>query len=323
MTRVTRRRFIKDAAAALTLATAGTLAPTADIFAQQAPQNAQAQAVQEYNVPLNLAKTKVTLHVLKKADPNILYFLPHYDEEPAPAATEAHVRTVGGTMVSLRHLKKDRYIRFLGGSTGKTNYRVDPNRTYTEKGVRDHTQFSKQDKDDPKRTIWVPTARAATRATVKGFSDGLLAAIKPGQWDAVVAVHNNTLGGYGFNSYTAGSSAYLADDVFAGDPANPDNFFYVTWKEDFEALKALGKFNVVLQKASAVKPGTIGDDGSLSVWAQHAGKKDAKTGQKKPVRYINVEVQNADKHRDIERYDRNLTIQQEMLQAAHTILTRK
>ncbi|MFH1788561.1 MAG: twin-arginine translocation signal domain-containing protein [Candidatus Altiarchaeota archaeon] len=312
---VTRRRFLKDAAAAVTLAAAGALAPAPDVLAQQPPAAAEKQAVREYDVALTLGGTKASLHVIQKQGPKLVYFLPHYNEQPAPAATEAHVRTHGGIMVRLQHPTQERYIKFLGGSNGKTEYRVDPNRIFTENGIRDTTQYSRE-------SVWVPTGRAATRDTVKAFSDSVLSSIKPGQWDAIVAVHNNTAGGYGFKSYATGSSAYLAEDTFEGDPANPDNFFFVTWRSDFEALKAMKKFNVVLQNNSAVAAGSRGDDGSLSVWAVQNGVKDAK-GQVTPVRYVNVEVKDADKGKDIERYDRNLTIQQEMLQAAHTILTRQ
>ena len=193
---------------------------------------------------------------------------------------------------------------------------------YTQKGINDHTQFSTPQENKPRQLVWKPTGRKQTRETVKNFSDGLVASLNPASWDAVVAVHNNTRGGYGFKYYSRGSGVHLAEETFEGEPGNSDNFFYVTRRSDFDALKELKKYNVVLQNNQAVFPGSRGDDGSLSVWAVHHGEQDGR-GNVTPVRYINVEVQDADKQKDIERYARNLNIQMKMLLAVHNLVSRR
>jgi hypothetical protein len=93
--------------------------------------------------------------------------------------------------------------------------------------------------------------------------------------DAVIALHNNTPGMYSALSYAAkGNLARDAEDVFIRDGSDPDNFFFVTERLVFEALKRRG-YNAVLQDNRRVT-----DDGSLSVYCGRAN-----------VRYVNVEAE--------------------------------
>ncbi len=80
---------------------------------------------------------------------------------------------------------------------------------------------------------------------------------------------------YSALSYTVGEKyANDAEDVFIRDGSDPDDFFFVTERVVFDAIKRRGH-NVVLQDNRRVT-----DDGSLSVYCGKAN-----------VRYVNVEAE--------------------------------
>lgn len=90
----------------------------------------------------------------------------------------------------------------------------------------------------------------------------------------LVAVHNNTAGGFGVGTYARGGA--LAADAAAvaqPQPQQGDDFFYVTHRRAFDFFRNRG-YNAVLQHPQ------VRDDGSLSVWAAREG-----------IEYINVETQ--------------------------------
>jgi hypothetical protein len=80
---------------------------------------------------------------------------------------------------------------------------------------------------------------------------------------------------YSALSYAGGGSlARDAEDVFIHDGSDPDDFFFVTERVVFDALKRRG-YNTVLQGNRRVT-----DDGSLSVYCGKAN-----------VLYVNVEAE--------------------------------
>ena len=114
--------------------------------------------------------------------------------------------------------------------------------------------------------------------SVSQFAEELLKVYRIDGADAVIALHNNTRGMYSALGYaTGGSLARDAEDVFIRDGSDPDDFFFVTERVVFDALKRRG-YNTVLQDNRRVT-----DDGSLSVYCGKA-----------KVRYINVEAEQAD-----------------------------
>ena len=120
----------------------------------------------------------------------------------------------------------------------------------------------------------------AAEQVVERFARDLLSIYAIERADVVIALHNNTEGHYSALSYDKGGE--LASDaaaVFIKDGSDPDDFFFVTERAVFDALRRRG-FNVVFQDNRRVT-----DDGSLSVYCGRAG-----------VRYINVEAQHG--HRD-------------------------
>jgi hypothetical protein len=181
----------------------------------------------------------------------------HDDENTAVEAAKNIVKINGGTLVELKHTG-ERLISFhLNG----TPYRFDPNRIFTPAGVT-------------KTLLQYSQTSPEAEAEVSKFAQDLVSRFVTGM-DVVVALHNNSNGGYSVASYMKGGE-FEKDgaQVFMNPQRDLDDFFYVTEEKYFNALKAKG-YNVVLQNNRSVT-----DDGSLSVYC----------GRQK-ITYINVEAE--------------------------------
>ncbi|NDV12671.1 hypothetical protein [Crenobacter caeni] len=174
--------------------------------------------------------------------------------------------------------------RALAFTVNGDTYRADPNRIFTPAGVAATLAYYGKD-------AW-PARQALAR-----FAGQLLATAGVARASAVVALHNNHAGGYSAASYLAGGKlAAAARAVHLGEPAAPDNFFYLTDARLFAALSAQG-FNVVLQDNARVP-----DDGSLSVLAARLG-----------LVYVNVEARQG----EVDAQRRMLIALRPLLRGAH------
>lgn len=153
----------------------------------------------------------------------------------------------------------DRRLHLKGGSRA---FSIDPNRIFSRAGIEaDLRKFSFY-REDVAREI---EAFAAEYLRRTGLAPGV----------AVIAVHNNTDGGYSLESYRkGGSEAAAAAEVHRVEAIDPDDFVLVTHPRHFAALKEAG-YNVILQDNAAAP-----DDGSLSV---HCGRRG--------IDYFNVEAE--------------------------------
>lgn len=183
----------------------------------------------------------------------------HENESTSVAAAKEVLRRYGGTLVELRH-GGTRNVSFT--LEGK-RYSFDPNRIFTEAGIRKSLQGG----NDP-----------IAADMVKGLANAIVRKLS-GQ--AIIALHNNTNGGYSILSYrNGGQYARDAAGVYVNPSHDPDDFFFVTHGGLFSRIKAAG-YNAALQS------GQVTDDGSLSVYAARGGHA-----------YVNVEAENG--HRDIQ-----------------------
>ncbi|TDH28880.1 hypothetical protein EXU57_02070 [Segetibacter sp. 3557_3] len=186
----------------------------------------------------------------------VMYVNVHDDENTSAEAGLELLRQQGGALVQLTHYGS----RNLHFRLGDKDYMVDPNRIYTPDGIKASlTSFKTY------------TRRAAE--VVGAFADTLLTNFILGK-KLVIALHNNSEGGFSIRSYTRGQSeAKSAAKVFINSKMDPDDFVLTTENNVFEYLKTM-KVNTVLQNANPV------DDGSMSVYAA-----------KKGIAYINVEAE--------------------------------
>lgn len=226
------------------------------------PAVAQVDSLTTRALPWRLGLQSLTLgdstvavveHASEREGPSLLVL--HDDENTAAGAGLRFVTERGGRLVELVAQGERRVAFALGGRA----YSVDPNRVFTDVGVR--------------RTLEADSTDAGAVALTRLFGDVLVALYDPE--GVVVTLHNNTPDNYSALSYTDGGVyAQDAEAVHLAPGADPDDFFFVTDRALFDRLAAAG-FNAVLQDNARVT-----DDGSLSVWAAQQG-----------LPYVNVEAE--------------------------------
>lgn len=161
----------------------------------------------------------------------------HHNEKTALRAAKSVIAQEGGSLITLLHPGGRNIVFYLR----KTRYEFDPNRIFTDQGI--------------KKTLlqWGPYSAQAHREVNK-LAKKIKVLLPKGK---VVAVHNNAA--YSLKDYLPCHP--LANDAKALH-LNPKkhyrNFYLVTQLSDYLRLKLRG-FNGILQKPSA------SDDGSLSV----------------------------------------------------------
>lgn len=191
-----------------------------------------------------------------RGESGLLFVSLHSNEKTGISAIKGHLPEISGKYVGIQ-AGGDRRLHLAPGRSSVT---IDPNRMFSRDGIeRDLRRFS------------VP--RPGDADLVETFSRSYLKQYIS-RAKTVVALHNNTPGGYSINSYrSGGSEAGSTGELHINPDRDPDNFFLVTANTHFEALKAQG-YNVVLQSSTPM------DDGSLSVYCGRAR-----------IPYINVETQ--------------------------------
>ena len=218
------------------------------------PEVRTGEPAQPLEVELPLGDSTVVLAVHEHGDPTFSMLVLHDDENTAAEAGAAFVEEHGGRLVELR-AQGERRVSF---SFDGRHYDFDPNRIFTDVGIR--TRLEPEATDE---AVW------ATRM----FADSLLVVYNP--HDVIVTLHNNTPDNYSVLSYVGGGQYENdAEAVHMEEGVDPDDFFFVTDRNLYDALRA-DDFNVVLQNDESAT-----DDGSLSVWAAQ-----------NDLSYVNVEVE--------------------------------
>ncbi|KGP62903.1 protein tyrosine phosphatase [Legionella norrlandica] len=173
----------------------------------------------------------------------------HHNEQTALKAAKAVIRKEGGSLITLIHSGGRNIVFHLHNQ----RYEFDPNRIYTDKGIKQTLA---------KYSHYTPEAHRE----VKKLADKIKELLPEGK---IIAVHNNS--SYSLKDYLPGHELARDAQALHMSPKNYfRNFYLVTKLSDYLRLKLEG-FNGVLQKTSAT------DDGSLSVYL---AKRD----------YINVEA---------------------------------
>jgi hypothetical protein len=214
-------------------------------------------ALTEERIELSIGESSVNVVTVTAQDRGQTWINIHENERTSVEAALEVIERVGGKVVYLEH-GGERNISFaLDGET----YVVDPNRIYTEAGIRATLENLG------------PISEGAV-AEVQRFSRELIAHLGLDTLHVALTLHNNREGGYSAASYQDGE-AYESDaaDVRIHDDVNTDDFFFITEEAWLEPLAEAG-FNVVLQDNTQVT-----DDGSMSVYCGQRG-----------IPYVNVEA---------------------------------
>lgn len=213
---------------------------------------------------LRVGDTTLTLALHAGPPPGPTLVALHDDEDTAVEVARAFVAARGGLLVEVR-AQGTRLVAFeLGGA----RLRFDPNRVFTPAGRAATLAL---------HNTHVPSGAARE---LQRFADAVLAPHAAAQ--VLVAVHNNTDGGWSAASYQAGGD-HAADAAALHLPrgADPDHFVLATTRAPFDAL-VRANVPTVLQHPGAR------DDGSLSVHAMRNG-----------ITYLNVEAEHG--HADAQR----------------------
>lgn len=228
-------------------------------------------------VPVQVGSRKVELRIETNRPGGLRYLNLHENESVSVAAAREVLRSHAGKLILLQTDRKQRTVDFrLDGKT----YEFDPNRMFSDDGLE--ASLLKYGK------IYSDQARDE----VHRLRNAVLAALAGEKAKPVVALHNNTTGGFSVLSYVApGDEAKNARAHSIDTQEDPNDFFLVTSQSLFNHLRDR-KFNVVLQSLTPF------DDGSLSVWFQKQGRP-----------YVNVEA-----FHDGSDHPAHFTQQQKMLE---------
>lgn len=162
----------------------------------------------------------------------------HQNETTALQAARAVIKKQGGSLLTIVH-SGQRNIIF---KYHKKRYEFDPNRIFTDKGIK-------------KTLMQFGDYSLGAHREVKKLATKIKQLLPKGK---IIAVHNNE--SYSLRNYFPGQTMFLdAGALYFNTTKHYRNFYLVTQKNDYLRLKKLN-FNSVLQALNAK------DDGSLSVY---------------------------------------------------------
>lgn len=181
----------------------------------------------------------------------------HDDENTSVLAGKAIVKKSGGRVIELAHSGR----RFIEFHLNDQTYRFDPNRMFSDEGIRATLTRQKNYSE-------------AAHHAVRDFATSFIEHFALGRETVIIALHNTGGGGLTINSYRSdGNMSSASSNVHTNERRGPGDFFYVTDKRFFNYLKARD-FNVTLQDDA-----NIPDDGSASVYFARKG-----------IPYMNIEA---------------------------------
>ena len=223
--------------------------------------------IQAMRMPFIIGDTNVHVLMYQHGRPSPTFLNVHDDENTAVEAGKAVIDETCGRLIELAHSGK-RHLRF---QVDGENYAVDPNRIFSDAGIR--ATLERQGR-------YSSGAHWAVERFARQFLERFALTREP----VIVALHNTVDGNYSIESYRPGAQhAAAAADLHINPARSRFDFFYVTDRRFFDYLKQRD-FNVVLQNNTNVP-----DDGSLSVYCATKG-----------IPYLNVETELGQLDRQIE-----------------------
>ncbi len=205
-----------------------------------------------------LGETQLPIRVAQYGNVrDVVYINLHDDEQSSVEAARSLLKTEGGLLIKFEN-NHNRNIRFR--LKGKY-YTFDPNRMFSREGITQTlTHFRRISPDAIKE--------------IEKLAQRILQFI-PENPSCVIALHNNTEGRFGVNSYLSGEPISInAKKVFENPEQDPDDIFFTTDSILYQRLSRQ-KFNTIWQDNENARR-----DGSLSVYC---GERN--------IRYVNCETQ--------------------------------
>jgi muramoyltetrapeptide carboxypeptidase len=196
-----------------------------------------------------IGETPVTIEIIQSNSSGLVFFHPHEDEKASYEQSKKLVKQYGGKLVSIQQQGK----RLIEVVYQQEKYTFDPNRMFTEQGIKDtlikYSKFNSQVATD-----------------IQNFANKVVSLVIG---KLVIAVHNNYNKSYNVTSY---KNSDEVEYYYQNPKQGTGEFFYTTDSDFFNFAKVAG-YNAVVQ-SKAVK-----NDGSFSVYAALQGSN-----------YVNLEV---------------------------------
>jgi len=206
-----------------------------------------------------LGESVISARVSQKGESSLTMVNVHDDENTSVRAGKIVIRESGGRLIELVHRGK-RLVEFQ--FEGQT-YRFDPNRIFTEAGIRATLTRQKNYTEE-------------AHAIVHSFAQEFIETFRLDRQPVIIALHNTGNGGLSINSYQPNRELNrAASRIHESKSRSACDFFYVTDERLFTWLKN-HDFNVMLQDNANVP-----DDGSMSVYFARQG-----------IPYLNIEANN-------------------------------
>jgi hypothetical protein len=244
--------------------------------------NIHAQSVTFKSVLLGI--TPVQIEIRDYEGEQVAFVHVHENEATSLEAGVEIAQKYGGRLVTLRHSPVGEKNRFITFRHNKKEYRVDPNRIFTDDEELLRRNIAPAKGDDPIDDTVVNM--------VKKLADEIWGHIAG--YPLIIALHNNknepaecksrwlfwrnyTPESFNITSYVrkndlVNDNTLSCSDIYINPEINNSEFFIVTERRDFSLLYQK-RYNVVLQNEKPI------DDGSMSVYAASRKK-----------RYINSEA---------------------------------
>ena len=214
-----------------------------------------------YDLAGNIVPIKIQQYG-DKAD--IVFINLHDDEITSVDAAKRVLEEYGGLLIEVEN-NAQRNIRF---KLDRHFYKVDPNRIFSEEGIRKSLE---------------QLGRTSDKAIdeVEKLGQRLIQLI-PEEAKCIIALHNNTPDLFSVVEYAPGNARSSdCKKVYISAEQDTDDFFLTTDNDLYEELAGKG-FNTILQDNK-----NCTEDGSLSVYCG-----------KKSIRYVNCETE----HGKVEQY---------------------
>ena len=209
-------------------------------------------------VPYKLGDTEVRIRRVMNADSGFVFINLHENENTSVKSARKYLKRHPGKMFILNHSGARRVNFVLNGSA----YHFDPNRMFTEEGIRRTLKGSGPNRNQAEFAI-------------AEFGRYVYQQLKIHELKKIVALHNNGPDEFSLLSYLPdGEYSQDASAVFQNQSMDHDDFFFTTDTLIFEELKARN-WNVALQDNRQAS-----DDGSLSVHLRANN-----------ISYVNVEAE--------------------------------
>jgi hypothetical protein len=189
---------------------------------------------------LRLEDEKVWVNIYQRPGSDLQFVNVHDNENTSAEAARSYIKSHGGRLVELEHGRGRTIVIRRNGVL----HRFDPNRMFTEKGLRKSLKYHRNLTDE--------NLALATR-----FASDVVDFIGIDPRKPIIAVHNNTDGKLTIHDFKPGEW-YGEDtrDIFVNPAEDPDDFFFTNSPVLFKALKAM-RYNVALMVENPPDRGTL------------------------------------------------------------------